>query len=609
MYGPSFARVLRFCPVYSVPMLFLWAMAVLSVASLLALLVVLGGVAHLLLSGGEDSALPAADPLLIGALGWSAGPAALWNLLLAAAILGGVYFVARRLAHRAARENALWVSARLRHDLHRQTLDLGGADVLGRSENNPVQLFTVETGRVQDGLAAWWDAVPGGVLAVVACVSLAVYLHPWLALSATLLAVLLAIVGVWLAGSAAARQLVLAERSRLQMSALVEGLKHSRLVIGYQLDDTPGAPFAESMPRYLKQARALLVQDGSWRSLLGICIFAGGLLLLGLIGVNRLADPPQLGAAESLLLCAAIACAGFEARRLLRSRNQVMAADHASEAIFAYLQREPRFKEYPDTQKSGPLAKDLRLEDILLRDAAGQVLLEGVTLTVPAKGRVAVVASDRTAALALACLFPRFYDPDAGRVLYDGQDLRSLSLRSLRGQMALVPQDGLLFTASVLDNITCGDFHFTEADVRQAAKLVGADEVIDRLPQGFATTIGEHGIRLSPGESLLVGLSRAVLRSPSLLIVEEPEQDLEPEEAACVNQALNAAATNRTLLTIATRLETLRSADYVYLLHEGRLLAEGSHADLLQTSEFYRHLLYLRFNEFRQRGATQHQLV
>ncbi len=607
MYGPSLARVLQFCPVYSVPMLFLWAMGMLSVVSLLALLIVLGGVAHLLLSSGAGVSLLAADPLLVGALSWSAGPSALWTLLVAAAVLGCVYFLAHRFAHRAARENALWVAARLRHDLHRQTLDLGGADVLGRSENNPVQLFAVEAGRVQDGLTAWWEAVPGGMLTVVACISLAVYLHPWLALSAVLLAVLLAIIGVWLAGATSARESILAERARVQMSALVEGLKHSRLVIGYQLEDTPGAPFAESMPRYLKQARALVAQDGAWRSLLGLCVFIGGLLLVGLIGVNRLADPSQIGAAESLLLCAAIACAGVESGRLLRSRRRVTAADYAAEAIFAYLAREPRFKEYPDTQKAGTLAKDLRLDDIVLRDAGGQVLLEGLSLTVPAKGRVAVVSPDRTAALALACLFPRFYDPDAGRVLYDGQDLRSLSIKSLREQIALVPQDGLLFTASVHDNIACGDYRFSESDVRDAAKLVGADETIEHLPQGFATTIGEHGIRLSPGESLLVGLSRAVLRSPSLLIVEEPEQDLEPAEAARVSQALTAAATNRTLFTIATRLETLRAADYVYLLHEGRLLAEGSHAELLQTSEFYRHLLYLRFNEFRQRGATQHQ--
>lgn len=606
MYGPSLARVLQFCPVYSVPMLFLWAMGMLSVVSLLALLIVLGGVAHLLLSSGRAS-LSEADPLLVGALGWSAGPSALWMLLIAAAILGCVYFLAHRFARRAARENALWVAARLRHDLHRQTLDLGGADVLGRSENNPVQLFAVEAGRVQEGLTAWWEAVPGGVLTVVACLSLAVYLHPWLALSVVLLAVLLGIVGAWLASVASARQLVLTERARLHMSALVEGLKHSRLVIGYQLEDTPGAPFAESMPRYLKQARALVAQDGAWQSLLGLGVFAGGLLLVGLIGVNRLADPPQIGGAEALLLCAAIACAGVEARRLLRSRRQVAAADRAAEAIFAYLAREPRFKEFPDTHKAGPLAKDLRLDDVVLRDAGGQVLLEGLSLTVPAKGRVAIVSPDRTAALALACLFPRFYDPDAGRVLFDGQDVRSLSIKSLREQIALVPQDGLLFTASVQDNIACGDFRFSESDVRDAAKLVGADETIEHLPQGFATIIGEHGIHLSPGESLLVGLSRAVLRSPSLLIVEEPDQDLEPAESARVSQALTAAATNRTLLTIATRLETMRAADYVYLLHEGRLLAEGSHSELLQTSEFYRHLLYLRFNEFRQRGAAQHQ--
>jgi len=605
MYGQWFARVLRFCPIYATPMLYLWAMALLSVVSLVALLIFGGGLAHLLLTRGET--LPA-DPLLAATLSTFSGREALWPLLVLIAMLGGVSLLSARLAQRAALDNALWVSARLRHDLHRQTLDLGGADVLGRSENNPVQLFTAEVGRVEDGLLAWWQAVPGGVLAAAACLAVAVYLHPWIALSAALLAALLAMLAGWLKEVTATQQLVLSERSQLQMSALVEGLKHSRLVIGYQLEDTPGAPFVETMPRYLKQARALRVHGGFGRWALMTCAFAAALVMTGLIAVNRLAEPSQIGAAEALLLCAAIAGAALHTRQFLRSREAVAAADRAAEAIFAYLQREPRFKEFPDSQKATPLAQELRLDDILLRDAAGHVLLEGVSLTVPAQGRVALVASDRSAALALACLFPRFYDPDAGRVLYDGQDLRSLSIKSLRGQVALVPQDGLLFTASVHDNIACGDFRFGETEVREAAKLVGADEMINNLPQGFGTIIGEHGIRLSPGESLLVGLSRAVLRDPSILIVEEPQEELQPAEAALVNQALTAAAQNRTLLTIATRLETLRAAGHVHLLHEGRLLAEGSHAELLQTSELYRHLIYLRFNEFRNRvNSHQHQ--
>jgi ABC-type multidrug transport system fused ATPase/permease subunit len=202
---------------------------------------------------------------------------------------------------------------------------------------------------------------------------------------------------------------------------------------------------------------------------------------------------------------------------------------------------------------------------------------------------------------------PRFYDPDAGRVLYDGQDLRNATLKSLRGQVALVPQDGLLFSATVRDNIACGDFRLNESELRETVKLLAADEFILRLPQGFDTTIGANGIRLGPVESLLIGLSRAIVRKPSVLIVEEPMEDLDPDEALRMDHALGVASQDRALLCLATRLQTLRNADQIYLLHEGRVQAAGTHAELLQDSDLYRHVIYLRFNEFRNQPSSQRE--
>jgi len=498
----SFARILRIRPALSVSQVFSWAMALSAAISLVALLLVGGCVAHLLIWGNSvagggmagsgaagGSGYPPAtiDALVPDLFTLVAGSSALWKLLALAALFGGCYAFATRLGERGAHEAALSVSARLRHDLYHQTLDLGGADVLGGSQGHTVQLFTVEVERVRAGLAAWWAALPGCLLQISLLLALALVVHVWLTISLVLLAVLLWLLGTSVVTTSAQRKTVLADRAAVQMSALVEGLKHARLVIGYQLADTPGTPFAEAMPRYLKQAQQLHRQENGWQLGLGLAVFAAGLLVAAVVGVNRLASPPQIDPADALLLCGTLLCAGVPAWRLLELRTSVQAADAAAESILAYLQREPRLREYPSPQAVERLATQLRLEDVSLRDAAGKALLEEVSLTVTAGQRVAIVASEPTASLSLACLFPRFYDPDAGRVLYDGLDLRKAAIPALRSQVALVPQEGLLFTASVLENIACGDFRFREDDVREAAKRIGADEPINRLPQGFAT--------------------------------------------------------------------------------------------------------------------------
>jgi ABC-type multidrug transport system fused ATPase/permease subunit len=610
MTGPSFARLRRLCPPFSPHMLYLYVVAALSVLTLLSLLIVLACAVHTLFSSRSELAPTAlVSPMLDWALLTYGGANPLWSLLQKAAFLGGVFFLCSYLLEYGVQTTALAVAARLRHDVHRHTFHLGGADVLGRPESSPVQLFTEEVERVRRGLVAWWSAVPRAVLLLGGLMALALHLHVWLALSATLLALLLWMIGTWMVQRAGQRRVLLADRAAIHMSALVEGLKHSRLVSGYLLEDAPGAPLGQTMPRYLKHAQQLELNGRFAHRLLQFAVFLAGLAMLGLVGVNVLSRPPQLAPAEAALLFVALCCAARPLLQLVRLRTAVQEAEPASDAILAYLHHEPRVREFADAPRLAALAQQLRLEDVLLRDATGHVLLEKISLALPARGRVAIVSSDRAASLALACLFPRFYDPDAGRVLYDGEDLRSVTLKSLRSQVALVLQDGLLFSASVHDNIVCGDFHLDEAAVREAAKLLGADDFILRLPQGFDTLIGENGIRLSPGESLLVGLCRAVVRNPSVLIVEEPLEELEPDEALWVDHAVGVAAQERSLLWLATRLETLRTAEQVCLLHEGRIQAAGSHADLLQQSDLYRHVIYMRFNEFRNHTSPQREIV
>jgi ABC-type multidrug transport system fused ATPase/permease subunit len=225
--------------------------------------------------------------------------------------------------------------------------------------------------------------------------------------------------------------------------------------------------------------------------------------------------------------------------------------------------------------------------------------LEDVTLQIPAGRQVTVVASDPQTPPAVAGLFVRFYDPAAGQVLFDHHDIRRATLDTIRGQTALVFKDGLLFPGTILQNITCGDSGFTSVQVNDAVKRAMAADFIRELPEGLATRLGNQHQPLRPDQAFRIGLARALLRAPSLLVVEEPQAGNEAADRE-LDEALTQAAASRTLIVLPARISTLRNADLICVFHEGKLLGQGRHAELLQASEVYRHLCYMRFNPFRE---------
>jgi ABC-type multidrug transport system fused ATPase/permease subunit len=172
-------------------------------------------------------------------------------------------------------------------------------------------------------------------------------------------------------------------------------------------------------------------------------------------------------------------------------------------------------------------------------------------------------------------------------------------LASVRLQAALVMHEGLLFTGTVAENIGCGDPQFLLPQIVDAAKRARAYDFVQRLPQQFNTVVGEHGMRLTNSQQLRIGLARALLRDPTLVILEEPPDEMDAPTAELLDQGIEELAGRRTLIVLPTRLSTLRKLDRVFLFHEGKLVDEGLHTELLQRSELYRHLIYQRFNMFR----------
>jgi subfamily B ATP-binding cassette protein MsbA len=197
----------------------------------------------------------------------------------------------------------------------------------------------------------------------------------------------------------------------------------------------------------------------------------------------------------------------------------------------------------------------------------------------------------------LVSLVPRFYDPTGGAVLFDGVDIRRATLSSLRGQIGLVTQETILFNDTVRNNIAYGSKDIPAAEIRRAAQAANALDFVEALPEGFDTVIGEKGGRLSGGQRQRLAIARAILKNPPILVLDEATSSLDAESEALVQQALENLMKDRTTLVIAHRLSTVRRADLIVVIEEGRVQEVGRHTELLERPDgLYRRLYQLQFS-------------
>jgi ATP-binding cassette subfamily B protein len=192
-------------------------------------------------------------------------------------------------------------------------------------------------------------------------------------------------------------------------------------------------------------------------------------------------------------------------------------------------------------------------------------------------------------------LLYRFYDPQRGRVTVDGQDLRGTTIESLRSQMAIVLQDTYLFSGTIMDNIKYGRLDATDEEVIEVTKAVGAHDFIERLPEGYETDVRERGGRLSQGQRQLVSLARALLANPRILIMDEATSSIDAYTELIIQRAMERVLKGRTSIIIAHRLSTVRNADKIVVLEEGRIAEMGTHTELIETGGLYKQLYEMQF--------------
>jgi len=278
--------------------------------------------------------------------------------------------------------------------------------------------------------------------------------------------------------------------------------------------------------------------------------------------------------------------------------NNFQQAMGASASIFGFFDAEDDVKEKPHAVALKGFAKSLRFENVgfsYSTEEGEHQILHHVDFEVGAGEVLAVVGPSGAGKSTLVNLIPRFFDVTSGRILVDGHDLRELTLASLRRQVAQVTQETILFNDTVRNNIAYGQPDIPFKLVEKAAQNALAHDFILRMPQGYDTVIGEKGFRLSGGERQRMAIARAILKNAPILILDEATSALDSESESLVQAALANLMQNRTVLVIAHRLGTIRRANRIAVLEDGRITAVGSHEELLTTSPTYQRLYQLQF--------------
>jgi subfamily B ATP-binding cassette protein MsbA len=284
-------------------------------------------------------------------------------------------------------------------------------------------------------------------------------------------------------------------------------------------------------------------------------------------------------------------------KKLVNLNAQLQEGLAAADRVFEILDVEPAILDRPGATAIETVNGEIGFEDVTFSYAGGPPALKGVSLGVEAGRTVALVGQSGAGKSTVLNLIPRFFDVNAGRITLDGRDIRDITIASLRANIALVSQDVTLFDDTIEANIAYGRAGATAEEIREAARGASAHGFIEAMPDGYATIVGEHGVKLSGGQRQRIAIARAMLKDAPILLLDEATSALDTESERAVQAALGILMRGRTTIVIAHRLSTIQSADAIHVVDAGRIVESGKHLELLARGGVYANLHRLQFSE------------
>ena len=284
-------------------------------------------------------------------------------------------------------------------------------------------------------------------------------------------------------------------------------------------------------------------------------------------------------------------------KRLARVYGNLQRAMAAVDRVFAVIDLPEPIRDKEDAKELPKIEGHVKVDHVTFGYKEGVNALEDVSLEVKPGQMIAFVGPSGAGKSTIANLIPRFYEINSGAISIDGQDIRDVTVASLREQIGIVPQETMLFSTTVMEKIRYGRLDATDEEVIEAAKAANADSFIRELPQGYDTPIGERGLNLSGGQRQRMSIARAILKNPRILILDEATSALDTESEKIVQAALDSLMVGRTSFVIAHRLSTIFNADQIYVIDGGRIKEHGTHEELLAKNGLYSHLYNIQFSK------------
>jgi len=489
------------------------------------------------------------------------------------------------------------VIARLRQDLFEHLVRLSPGFFAERRTGELVSRLSADIGTLQGLVSYQISEFARQVLYFLGGVTLLTLTHP--ELTRTTLLVVPVVVGAAVFFGRRLRKISTGVQDKIAEATAVaeEAFTQIRTVQSFVQEEWEGARYGRKMSDVVRAAVRRALVRGVFVGVITFALFSGVAVVLWQGGRLVLAGVLTAGTLVSFLLYSVFIAAAVGALTSLFSSYQETVG--AARRVFELLDTQPAIADPPDPRPlPQPVRGDVALDNVSFQYQPELPLaLERVSLRLAPGEVVALVGPSGAGKTTLANLVPRFWDVTSGRITLDGVDIRALRLADLRHSIGIVPQEPVLFSGPVAENIAYGRPDASPAEIEAAARAAHAHEFVERLPQGYATLVGERGVKLSGGQRQRIAIARALLKDPAVLILDEATSSLDAESERLIEAALERLLKGRTTLIIAHRLSTVRRADRLVVLDRGRVVEEGTHDELLALGRLYARLYQRQFRD------------